>query len=114
MRCQCNSNKSGTRRMHNQKKTTPVCAASPSFPLTYHGNTQVTTNIINKTYYEPVKIIDEISSDLILGMKFLRKHRAIIDCDKGEIRRWKRHPDGQKIPRKTRQRRLILYRKRGY
>jgi hypothetical protein len=68
------------------EKTTPVCAASPSFPLTYYGNAFVTFSINNETYVEKVKVIEEISNDLLLGMRFIRKHGIVIDGENGKIR----------------------------
>ena len=65
--------------------STPVCAASPLIPLTYHGNTTIKLDINGFEYHEPAKVVDEIDSEVILGMEFLVKHEAIIDCKEGEI-----------------------------
>ena len=67
-------------------KTRAVCAASPSIPLTYQGNTSIQFTINDHEYEEPFKVVDEVASELILGMKFLHKHDAIISCGKGWIK----------------------------
>lgn len=85
----CDPNVVQTSKLPQESKITsissPVCAASPSIPLTYHGNTTIKLDINGFEYHEPAKVVDEIESEVILGMEFLVKHEAIMDCKKGEI-----------------------------
>ena len=40
----------------------------------------------NQRFKEKLRVVSDIDYNLILGMQFLLKHRAVIDCDVLEIR----------------------------
>lgn len=67
------------------RKTRPVCAASPSRPLKYRGDTTIQITINGHKFRLKAKVVDDIQSDLILGMSFLHKHDVTPRAKEGVV-----------------------------
>lgn len=66
--------------------TSNLYGATLSSQLNYIGNSKVPFKLEEKKYTEPMRIVENLSCDLLLGMNFIRKHGVIINRINGIIK----------------------------
>jgi hypothetical protein len=65
---------------------TPMVVITSKGPVEANYMTQrLTLTIMGREFWSTPIVLEESSIDLILGMSWLRKAKAVIHCDKGTI-----------------------------
>jgi predicted aspartyl protease len=69
-----------------QNMKTPMVVITPKGPVEANFMTQrLTLTIMGREFWSTPIVLEESNIDLILGMSWLRKAKAVIHCDKGTV-----------------------------